>query len=388
MSRATGRIAGGKNTQTCLLLAVGATFILNQYYQSTSIAALKKDVERLQARLDEVGMQEYRGKSSSSSGLPIQASPGDLVAPYLFLRSPPNRPSEAVEPELQDVRQGHYGGKGDKRHLGGFTQNDTQGQSPSLWLWMIEDLGVQSMVDVGCGRGISTKYFLDHGVDALCVEGSSDALTNSLLPRDRVVHHDFSLGPWWPAETLDVAWAVEVTEHIGRHLIRNYHPVFKRSALIFVTHSVWGGWHHVEVHKSWWWKARMEAQGFVYSSDLTRLARKLTQPSNFDGFNAQHLFYHLQVFINPAVASLPKHAHLIAGPGCWATDANIKCQEGSPSWNSNCYCAGPDELPPEFRSVLKGDTKYLQETLERRMKIESQLEEPKLMVCQNKECNY
>ena len=25
----------------------------------------------------------------------------------------------------------------------------------------------------------------------------------------------------------------------------------------------------VEVHAHWWWQARMEAQGFIYSPDLT-----------------------------------------------------------------------------------------------------------------------
>ncbi len=56
-----------------------------------------------------------------------------------------------------------YGGKGDASHLGGFTANDTMGQSPALWGWMLRNLNVRSVVDVGCGRGISTSWFKKHG---------------------------------------------------------------------------------------------------------------------------------------------------------------------------------------------------------------------------------
>ena len=108
-----------------------------------------------------------------------------------------------------------YGGKGDKQHLGGFTSLDIDGLSPSLWRWMVSNLTVHSLLDVGCGKGVSTSWFLMHGVDANCVEGSHDGVAHSLLPPDRVVEHDFSRGPWWPAETVDVVWCVEFLEHVG-----------------------------------------------------------------------------------------------------------------------------------------------------------------------------
>ena len=39
------------------------------------------------------------------------------------------------------------------------------------------------------------------------------------------------------------------TEHVGRNYQPNYVTAFRKAALIFVSHSNWGGWHHVEVHK-------------------------------------------------------------------------------------------------------------------------------------------
>ena len=84
-----------------------------------------------------------------------------------------------------------------------------------------------------------------------CAEGSHDAVMQSIVPNvnEHVVEHDFSRGPWWPDRTVDAAWAVEFTEHVGRNYQPNYITAFRKAALIFVTHSNWGGWHHVEVHK-------------------------------------------------------------------------------------------------------------------------------------------
>jgi cyclopropane fatty-acyl-phospholipid synthase-like methyltransferase len=101
---------------------------------------------------------------------------------------------------------------------------------------MLGPLAIHSVIDVGCGKGLSTSYFQDRGARVLCVEGSHDAVQKSLLPAPFIVEHDFSRGPWWPSDTYDAAWAVEFTEHVGRQYMPNYMPIFRRAALIFVTH--------------------------------------------------------------------------------------------------------------------------------------------------------
>lgn len=167
-------------------------------------------------------------------------------------------------PALPSIRVSHqesaadqrkiYGGAGDKPHLGGFTEFDTDGISPAVWKHMITRYGVQSLLDVGCGRGISTTWFLYHGLRILCAEGSHDAVEQTLLPEPatQVVEHDFSRGPWWPQDTYDAAWAVEFLEHVGVNYHFNYISAFRKTALLFVTSSRWGGWHHVEVHDDPW----------------------------------------------------------------------------------------------------------------------------------------
>ena len=160
----------------------------------------------------------------------------DSNNPFLHKISPPLLPSipTTAEEEKKIGDRGIYGGKGDKAHLGGFIKKDLKGISPALWNFMMGPLAVKSFIDVGCGRGFSSKYFLDNGARVLCVEGSHDAVVQSLLPSSVIREHDFTRGPWWPKETFDVAWSVEFIEHVGRQYMPNYFPIFKKSALIMV----------------------------------------------------------------------------------------------------------------------------------------------------------
>lgn len=150
---------------------------------------LENDVRRLKKLV--------RGSRQVSGGNGIVIPEGPAIA----------RPSvRTTKEEESTIKRKFYGGEGDKPHLGGFTSFDPNGISPSLWKEMVEWMGVKSLIDVGCGRGISTSWFVLHGMEyVVCVEGSHDAVTHSLLPglkpqegtEFELVEHDFSLGPWW-----------------------------------------------------------------------------------------------------------------------------------------------------------------------------------------------
>jgi hypothetical protein len=133
------------------------------------------------------------------------------------------------------------------------------------------------------------------------------------------------------------------------------------SSLLF--YLIRGGWHHVEVHDAAWWISKFESYGFRYSAELTQQAKKRATLGKSDlapdgkAYRAQHLWLHilvnivlsfligfplvdqshwwsfvsapsiLQVFINPAVAGLPEHAHLFAEDGCFVANGkpNRRC---------------------------------------------------------------
>ena len=118
----------------------------------------------------------------------------DAYNPYqLPGKSPP--PIAAVT-ALSDENKDHGIYKGmSSPHLGGWTDFDPRGVSNMTWNYMIAILGVKSLLDIGCGRGYSTNYFLSKGVRVLCVEGSPLAVSQSHLPSNKyIIEHDYTLG--------------------------------------------------------------------------------------------------------------------------------------------------------------------------------------------------
>lgn len=139
------------------------------------------------------------------------AMPTTEVIPLPSLRKPDSEEGQ---------RDRHiYGGEGDPSHLGGFTALDRDGISPAVWKDMISYLGIKSLLDVGCGKGVSTLWFQMHGVDAKCVEGSTDALQHSLLNSSTIIEHDYSRGAWYPSHTVDAVWSVEFLGKSGRRTL-------------------------------------------------------------------------------------------------------------------------------------------------------------------------
>lgn len=146
---------------------------------------------------------------------------------------------------------------------------------------------------------------------------------------------------------------------VGRNYRNNYIEVFRKAAFIFATASNWGGHHHVEVHDEEWWITKFSMLGFVHSKELTAKLRAAAHNERGAGgfapngmeLNAQHIWLNMKVFINPAVASLPQHAHLLAEPGCF-----LKRENGH-RLNRECGTGNKKAeetetvLPEEFRAL-------------------------------------
>eukprot|EP01084_Bolivina_argentea_P159517 277804_1 len=171
----------------------------------------------------------------------------------------------------------NYGGSDtviDAKHLGGFFPNDTNSYEPQMWEWAIHKFNIKSVLDVGCGMGYSSLFFVKHPKieRVLCVEGSSDAINRSLVSAF-TVQHDYTLGPYWPVETYDMVWCVEFLEHVDEKYMDYYMATFKKAKYIFVTGAVLGGWHHVNMKKPKYWINVFTSYGFVYLDDITHEAR-------------------------------------------------------------------------------------------------------------------
>jgi Methyltransferase domain len=164
------------------------------------------------------GADSY-GSSAAADG--TSSTPAEVLRNPLVIPRGQAMPLPSIRTDndgsVADVKRSIYGGAGDKKHLGGFTDIDTAGISPRAWKWMVQRLNIQSVLDVGCGRGISTTWFYFHGLQILCVEGSHDAREKTMLPDPdtQMVEHDFARGPWWPGKTFDAVWCVEFLEHVS-----------------------------------------------------------------------------------------------------------------------------------------------------------------------------
>lgn len=160
-------------------------------------------------------------------------------------------------------------------HLGGYiTGGDPATFYPHLWEWFADDMGVRSVLDVGCGDGIALDYFEQFGVDVLGIDG---------IAQDdvRILQHDYSIGPWPPSgwhhrSSFDLVWSCEFVEHVEEQHVPNFLETFRCGQLVAMTHATpgQGGHHHVNCRERSYWKRMLAAAGFEFDERLTGVARE------------------------------------------------------------------------------------------------------------------
>lgn len=168
-----------------------------------------------------------------------------------------------------------------KIHLGGYIVGLTNFGDPNtyateVWDWMIKN-GTKSVIDIGCGEGHSTKYFIDKGVECLGVEGGENAYNNSLV-KEKLVLHDFIDGPYLPNKEYDAVWCCEFVEHVEEKFINNFLKTFSYANHIYMTHALPNqeGYHHVNCQPAEYWIDKMNKIGYRYISDITLYLRNMT----------------------------------------------------------------------------------------------------------------
>ena len=163
-------------------------------------------------------------------------------------------------------------------HLGGYIQGGDPGSwCPHLWTWMVKELGIQSVLDVGCGEGHSTRFFQELGCDVLGVDGCEQAVADSVIPGFTVLH-DFARGPFRPEKSYDLIWSCEFLEHVERQYVPNILNTFAVARTILLTHAFPGqrGHHHVNCRPSSYWIGLLEKAGFDCNVAMSLKARRVT----------------------------------------------------------------------------------------------------------------
>ena len=168
-------------------------------------------------------------------------------------------------------------------YLGGYiVGGDPNTWYPELWDWIIAELGIKSVIDIGCGEGHSTKYFKEKGCIVLGVEGSKAAIQNSPV-KESLIRHDYTKWPFYPDTEFDLAWSCEFVEHVEEKYLNNFLETFKASKYVFMTHALpgQGGYHHVNCQPKEYWINNLSEIGFEFDKELTQKAKKKARHGYF-----------------------------------------------------------------------------------------------------------
>lgn len=160
-------------------------------------------------------------------------------------------------------------------HLGGANSGgDWQTWMPDIWGWLLVELDIRSVVDIGTGYGHNAKWFLDMGCDVYGVEAEADAIAKNQLPEHRVIQHDYTTGALLrPA--YDLAMALEFVEHVESQYEENWLVTVDSAQWFLMCHAVPGqqGHHHVNCQPSDYWIERLESRGFDWYEGITKAMR-------------------------------------------------------------------------------------------------------------------
>lgn len=146
--------------------------------------------------------------------------------------------------------------------------------------FLVDRYKVKTMLDIGCGGGEMTQHARDNGVEAVGIDGDSDALPFD----DDFILHDFTKGECPMKQEFDLGWSVEFVEHVEEKYIPNFMVSFNKCKTVFMTYAPPNrrGTHHVNRQWESYWIDIFEEYGFTYDKEATEQMRFIsTMKSNF-----------------------------------------------------------------------------------------------------------
>jgi SAM-dependent methyltransferase len=137
----------------------------------------------------------------------------------------------------------------------------------------------RSVLDVGCGTGVSLDYFTNKGIAVRGLEGSALAISKARQP-ELIRQHDLSesidLG-----ERFDLVWCFEVAEHIHpRHVAALLETLTNHSdrILLSAARPGQGGLGHLNEQPPGYWIGLMKERNFAIAGETKRYR---TLPDHF-----------------------------------------------------------------------------------------------------------
>ena len=123
-----------------------------------------------------------------------------------------------------------------------------------------------SVLDIGCGSGVSMDYFLSKGIDAVGVEGSTMAISNARNSKQIVqfdLRRELDLN-----RRFDLVWSYEFVEHIHPRYVTNLARSFSNHADRLVLSAAppgQTGLGHFNEQPSSYWIEKFADLGYSYN---------------------------------------------------------------------------------------------------------------------------
>tara|TARA_Y100000356_G_scaffold56518_1_gene45685 strand:- start:395 stop:1000 length:606 start_codon:yes stop_codon:yes gene_type:complete len=162
-------------------------------------------------------------------------------------------------------------------HLGGFyTTVDKASHCPEMFKYLIENLDINSVLDIGCGMGYQMQEFMKYCDEVVGVDGSEYATSNSPV-KESIFKHDFSVGELETEDRFDLCWCCEFVEHVKEEFRDNFLSSFAFCKYVAMTHAVpgQGGHHHVNCQPREYWVEHMSRFGFEFDEEMTDQLKEL-----------------------------------------------------------------------------------------------------------------
>lgn len=162
-----------------------------------------------------------------------------------------------------------------ENHLGGCSSGGDGGTYyPIMWEFMVNKYKIKSVLDVGCGRGFSSKFFKSLDCKVLGVEGCEDAIKNSLIP-DNILKNDYEISSAVKNKKFDLCWSCEFVEHVYEKYMSNFLNDFKTCKYVAMTFAEigQGGHHHVNENTETYWIKTLSDFGFQFLEEDTKILR-------------------------------------------------------------------------------------------------------------------
>jgi hypothetical protein len=144
-------------------------------------------------------------------------------------------------------------------HLGGnIVWGDPRTFAPTAWTYVIERLGIQSVMDLGSGMGHASSYFHRKGLKVIAVEGLPANVESAIHP---TILHDITVSP--VQARVDLVHCQEVVEHIEERFLDNLIGSMLCGRYILMTNAIpgQGGHHHVNEQPIEYWVNHMAKRG-------------------------------------------------------------------------------------------------------------------------------